>query len=60
MVEIGPLSDRRNVGPCPYYTLQDADHDAVVDGEDDSAIAGEQGQHWGGGERSFGHVWHGW
>jgi hypothetical protein len=49
-------SVRRNVGPCPHCTLQDADQNVVVDREDDSVMAGEHGQHWGRGERSFGHV----
>jgi hypothetical protein len=60
------LSGRRNVGPCPHCTLQDAgnmqdaDCNVVVDGEDNSMLAGEHGQHWGRGERSFDHGWHGW
>jgi hypothetical protein len=48
-------SGRRNVGPCPHCTLHDADCDIAVDGEDASVMAGEHGQHWGRGERSFGH-----
>jgi hypothetical protein len=43
------------VAPCPYYTLQDAVCNIVVDEEDDSVMAGEHGQHLGRGERSFGH-----
>ncbi len=43
------------MGPCPHCTLQDADCNVVVDGEDDGTMAGEHGQHWGGWERSFDH-----
>ncbi len=55
MLEIGPPSSRRNVGPCPHYIMQDADRDVVVDRENNCAMAGEHGQHWSRGERSFGH-----
>jgi hypothetical protein len=48
-------SGRRNVGPCPHCTLQDADCDVIADGDNNSMMAGEHGQHWGRGKRSFGH-----
>ncbi len=54
-LKIGPLSSRRNVGPCPHHALKNTERDVVVGGEDNSAIAGEQDQHWGGGVKSFGH-----
>jgi hypothetical protein len=56
-MEIGEVSPsgRKNVGPSPHRTLQDADCNIVVDGEDNSTMAGKHGQHWGRGERSFSH-----
>jgi hypothetical protein len=57
VLEVGPPSSRRNVGPGPYYTLYNADPNVFVDREGSSTIAGgEHGQHWGGVERSFGQV----
>ncbi len=37
------------MGPGPYYILYTSDCNFIVDGEDSSVIAGEHGQHWGGG-----------
>jgi hypothetical protein len=55
-LKIGPLSGRRNVGPCQHHALKNTETDVVIGSDDDSAIAGEKDQHWGGRERSFGHV----
>ncbi len=55
MLNIGPLSGRQNVDPCQHQALKNTERDVVVGGKGDSMIAGEQDQHWGGGEKSFGH-----
>ncbi len=55
MLMIGPLLGRQNVGPCCHYALNNTEQNVVVGGKDNSTIAGEQNQHWGRGEKSFGH-----
>ncbi len=54
-LKIGPLSSRRNVGPCRHHALKNTERNVVVGGEDNSMIAGEQDKHWGRGEMSFDH-----
>jgi hypothetical protein len=53
-LKIGPHSARQNVGPCQHHALKNTEHDVVVGSKEDSVIAGEQDQHCGRGERSFG------
>ncbi len=54
-LKISPLSGSWNVGPCQHCALKNNERNVVVDGKDNSAIAGEHVQHWGGGEKSFSH-----
>jgi hypothetical protein len=46
-LKIGPLSGRRNVGPCQHHALKNTESNVVVGGNDSSTIAGEKDQHWG-------------
>ncbi len=37
------------MGSCQHHALKNTEHDVVVGGKDNIAIAGEQDQQWGGG-----------
>jgi hypothetical protein len=46
-LKIGPLSGRRNVGPCQHHALKNAECNVIIGSEDDSIVAEEQDQHSG-------------